>query len=247
MSLASLALRLCAMNAIRGRTAAGGRVYDSSMTPENAMEESGRKPVIIISSDDYRTTAEHGSSDARDFLSPKTVSLSIETLIGSFVVVKDGAGGEFQIPHTDEGLELSINLIERETLRALVSGDNEWSALFMKFCPALAGTTSKRGAGSSDGHKFAARLTTFSIATVCDPPFGEVPEDGSLWARFIAALRTDLYSPGLADLILGAIVGDPVSAEIAARISASLAPDEAEFIGLGPSIPIDEDDPITIG
>lgn len=247
MSLASLALRLCATNAIRDRTAAGDRVYDSSMTAENAMKESGRRPVIIVSSDDYRTTTERGTPTARDFLSPKTVNISFETLIGSIVVVKDGAGGEFQIPHTDEGLELAINLIERETLRALASGDTEWSTLFMKFAPTIVETTSKRGAGSSDGHKFAARLTTFSIATVCDPPFGEAPEDGSQWARFIAALRSDPHVPGLADLIFSAIVGDPVSAEIATRISASMTSDEFSSIGFAPEVPIDPDNPTTIG
>ena len=246
MSLASFALRVCAAQAIRGRTAAFDRVFDSSMTPENAMEASGRKPVIIVSSDDYRRTAERADPNARDFLAPRTVSLSFETLIGSFVQFKDGNGGDFQVPQTDEGLELSINLIERETLRALVSGDNEWSSIFMKFAPSIVDVSSKRGAGSSDGHKFAARLTTFSIATLCDPPFGEVPEDGTPWARLVAALRADQTLPGVGDLILGAIVGDPISSEIAERISASLTADEFDSIGFASSA-IDESDPLTVG
>jgi hypothetical protein len=247
MSLACFALRICAVNAVRDRTAAGDRVFDSSMSPENAMVASGRRPVIIVSSDDYRTTSEHETPSARDFLSPKTVNLSFETLIGSFVMVSDGNGGEFQIPHTDEGLELSINLIEREIVRALVAGDNEWSSLFMKFSPTLVEIASKRGAGSSDGHKFAARLTTISVATICDPPFGEAPDPASPWGRLVAALRADASLPGVGDLILGAIVGDPISANVAARISASMTSDEFAGIGFGPMVAIDPDNPVTIG
>lgn len=247
MSLACFALRVCAVNAIRHRTAAGERVFDSSVAPMNAMEDSGRRSVIIVSSDDYRTTAERETPSARDFLSPKTVNLSFETLIGSFVTVKSGDGGEFRIPHTDEGLELSINLIERQVLRALASGDNEWSSLFLKFAPTLVDTASKRGAGSTDGNKFAARLTTISIATLSDPPFGEVPDPATPWGRFITALRADPNLPGVGDLILGAIVGDPISSDVSARISASMTSDEFAAVGLEPTATIDPDNPLTIG
>jgi hypothetical protein len=246
MSLASFALRYCAQKAIKGRTAIGDRVFDSAAVPSNLLKPEDRQPLLVISTDDYRSTPSSDRGHPRDLLTPKTIDLSTELLIGSFVMVKAGDTGtvEFQVPHTDEGLELSINLIERQIARALVDGKTTWSILFMKFATAISEVSSRRGAMSKDGAKFAARLTTYPIDALSDPEFGRQPDEGSPWASLLAAIRSDPDDAPLADLLLAAIVGDELPLADVIRASSGFTP--SEFAGVGLAADVDLADDVTV-
>lgn len=240
MSLASFALRLCAVKAITGRTLAEGRVSDSQIVPDAASLK-GAAPFVIVSTDDTRCIAER-RSNPREFNAPRTVDLAIDIVLASFVTVPgtddDGGGFEMKLPQTDESMELTLDLIERQVFRALSDSETEWSRLFLSFAPSFGTVTTKRGAGAENGTRFAARMITVPVDTLMDPDFGAPPPDGA-WADLVAAMRSDPGLEQISGVIVKAIVGDELPTWKVVRASSSYAPDEAAGIGLAPDPDLD--------
>lgn len=187
MSLTALAVRICAIQALRGATLAGTRVKDSALTPLDLTDHADAAPVITVATDE-------GALDARgrDLLnSDRTLELIVELACAASVTVPldDGEGTEQHvvIPHTDGGLEAVLDIMGRQVDRAFLAG-NEWSDLLRTFIDGFERVTLRRGAGSEKGVRFAAHQIVYSCKVMAEPPFAPV-EPGSVWDRFLAALR----------------------------------------------------------
>lgn len=204
MSLTALAVRICAVQMLRGATLAGARVSDSALTPLNLAKSDEAAPTITVATDE-------GALDVRgrDILNAtRTLELIIELACASAVTVplEDGEGEVdiVEIPHTDAGLEAVLDIMGRQLDRAMLAG-NEWSDLFRSFVDSFERVTVRRGAGSEKGTRFAAHQIIYSCKVVAEPAFAKVEPD-SVWDRFLTAMRAQ--SPDLARL------ADLIQAEI---------------------------------
>lgn len=188
MSLTRLAMRIAAAKAIRGRTLAQDRVFDSAVDPIDRTILETHQPMAVVTTDEHSLDV-----TGRDLGSgPHQCDLVVEIAIAARTEVQapDGSGGQITvaIPHTDEGMEITLDILEHQVIGALQRDDNAWTRLWMALVPRVTKRVSRRGASSEDGVRFAARQVVLTCDLVDTPPSGEAVSAGAhgvwLWPRW---------------------------------------------------------------
>lgn len=241
MSLVSLALRVAVARALVSQTFAEARVYDSAIAPLDGVIAEERRPFIVVCSDQERAKI-----TGRDVPGPeREIDLVLELALASFVPGE--AGVEVLIPHTDEGLEVALDLMVRQSLRAVLSGESVWSRVILALVPRILKLETQRGAGADKGVRFAARQVRLVCDPIADPPFGQPVPSGSPWSLWLAAAEADSATVPLRMLVTDAITGAPLPKWETVRSELGLTREAARGIGIGPVDNLDEDPHALIG
>lgn len=190
MSLARFAIRLCAARALRGATLAEDRVFDSAIEPLDQQAKAGRQPFLVVFTGDHRLTIE-----GRDLTGGEgEVELVLEAAIASRVELP-GTDGTTQVsivvPNTDEGMEITLDMLEYQAIAAISTGRNVWADLWRRLVLRIVERHSRRGASSDEGVRFAARQISLMCETVADPIPGQPVDPGTVWGDFLAAMDAD--------------------------------------------------------
>jgi hypothetical protein len=195
VSLSALAIRACTYLALKGATWAGDCVYESKLEPIDAIVQDTAQPFITVAIDEASgEPKEHGASL---LAAVDRLLLVVEIAVGVRALADDGSV-VVGIPPTDRGLEWSLDLIARQVMGALSTG-NAWADLWRRFHLALNSVRLLRG-GAVEGERYAARQIVFDLHPISDPDLGRAPEAGSVWADFVAALKAlDAADPELAE------------------------------------------------
>lgn len=199
MSLLRPIIRACAVGALRDKTWAEKRVYDSDMTPfaDAVLGQAKAQPYICVytDSDDISPVTGHA-----ELYSGANRSLSVVLEIGIASAIK-GANGSvtIQFSSTDEGMEWACDIIETQAVAALV-GDphSKCGDLFKRMIGKVLKMSSRRGGQAATGVRFAARRLTLSCSTIYDIAPGVVLNEHHPVRDFIALATADT-SLGLAD------------------------------------------------
>lgn len=210
MSLINFAIRTCLQQALLGQTHAEGRVFDSKVTPIDELAEAEPKPLIVVSTDDDQILGDSFALEGKG----RELDVVIEMVLAGAVDVtlkdqqgNDVEGIELQIPHTDAGMEITLDFMQRRVMRALAEPGSEWAELFRQFAGTPKKILKRRGASTEKGVKFAAR----QIVITCEPErnepaYGRAPN--ALWSRLIAAMRGDPELTDYADVLAAEITGE---------------------------------------
>lgn len=210
MSLSRLAMRLAAARALTGRTLAGARVFDSAVDPIDQTIAETRQPMIVLTTDEHEveiTGRALGSGNNR-------CELVIEMAIAARVEVpaRDGQGGQITIaiPHTDEGMELTLDMMEHQVISVLNRDDNIWSRVWLKMVPRVTRRLSRRGASAENGIRFAARQLVLACDLIDEPVPGSSTAAGTGWGDMLAAMEDDDVLAPIAGMLRDAISGSPL-------------------------------------
>lgn len=237
MSLASLAIRLATIRALKGRTFAQGNVFDSKMEPlDLVVQDGGFEFVIVVTTDDDNMTVE-----GRDMRAPDhRLELVIEVAATAKLSVEAEGGEEvLTIPATDAGLEASLNLIGWQIMRALQADGGEWGDLWRAMVMNIRDVTSRRGADESRGVRFAARQYVLTLDHIAEPEPGVVPAGGDVWHRAIAMLKDDEEFAAIGRIVETTVTaGEPEPWE-RVRASLGLANDASGHFAEWPFVPED--------
>lgn len=197
MSLVPLVLRIITVRALRGQTYAGGRVSDSLLDPIDMTVSGEKSPVLVVSSDEDEIRHNGG----KDILgADRRIDLVIEMAVASTVAAGDGTA-QVVIPHTDAGMEAVLSLMARQVMRALMIDATPWSNLWRRCVLNIDAAQSRRGGGSENGVRYAARQLLLSCHTLSEPYFGTTVEPGTFWADFLALAAADADLASLATII----------------------------------------------
>jgi hypothetical protein len=243
MSLTRLAMRVAAARALQGRTLAGARVFDSAVDPIDQAIAETRQPLLVLTTDEHELEV-----DGRDLSSgTHRCELVIEIAIASRVEVPaaDSEGGQVSIaiPHTDEGMELTLDIMEHQVVRALNRDDNPWSQVWMKLVPRITRSLSRRGASAENGVRFAARQLVLSCDLVDTPVSGGAVAPNSAWGELLALMEADPALSGIASLLRGEIEGELLAEWRRAAQALGVPLEVTGQIGIGPATGNDADDP----
>lgn len=204
MSLLRPIIRSCAVGALRDRTWAENRVYDSDLTPlAEAVFGQAAKPYIVI----YTDTDDRTPAAAGELYNGMTRRLQIAVEIGVASAVRDPNSQNIVIKFasTDEGMEWAVDVIDGQVMAALYGDpDSAWGELLRRFAPRIVRVPSRRGGQSERGVKFAARRTIFEVQTIYDLAPGVVPKDNHPVWEFIRMAKESPAALGQVDR--GAIV-----------------------------------------
>ena len=231
--IVAYALRTCLGQILVGKTLAGDRVHDSAVQPIEEMIKADPQPFIVVSTDDEE--AEPRGWELLD--AKRSINIVVEIAIGGMTRIdlpeSEGGGDALRldIPHTDEGLETTLNMVGRQVYREILVG-GEWSDLFRDIAFGLKKVSVRRGANTEQGTRFAARQYVFSADTIAEPDFGAEPEGA--FAQLIALMTADEYLAKDAPLLRRMIRGDILADWQRAQVEIGLTNASYRALGLGP-------------
>ena len=236
MSLARLAMRVVAARALRDATLAEGRVHDSAIAPIDQTIAEERQPVLIITTDDHEMEV-----TGRDlFHGNVSCDLVIEAAIASRVEVV-GEESVITIPHTDEGMELALDLMEHQVMAALIRGRTPWSRVWMKLVPRISRRLSRRGASVEKGVRFAARQIVLTCDLIEAPTDGAAIAAGTAWADLLSVMEEDTDLAPIARMLRAEIEGTPLADWRRAANMLGILLETADAVGLGPVLDLADD------
>jgi hypothetical protein len=239
MSLARLAMRIAAARCLRGATLAEARVYDSAIAPIDQTIAEERQPILIVTTDDHEMEV-----TGRDlFHGNVSCDLVIEAAIAARVEVPGDNGGEsvITIPHTDEGMELALDLMEHQVMAALTRERSNWSRVWMKLVPRISRRQSRRGASVEKGVRFAARQIVLTCDLIEVPTDGAAIGEGTAWADLLGVIEGDADLAPIAQMLRSEIEGTPLADWRRAANMLGIHLETANAIGLGPMLDLSED------
>lgn len=243
MSLARIALRATAVEALKSRTRALNNVLDSEI---GIIDSDGAGKIgieaesyfIAIYTDAGKTQT--GDNELRALLLNGRTEILFETGVTAKMVVMnpetaESSLPEIGIPDTDANFEFTLDLISREIVQALTDPDNAWGQLFLSFIYRTVSTERSRVGNIAEGIRLAAHQTKV-IVDLIDDPEPKCPLDPDTpFARFIAlALASDDESlQKKATFIEAIITGEREPWERLQQIHGMTA-QELLALGLGP-------------
>jgi hypothetical protein len=185
MSFLRPAIRACAVAALKDKTWAEDRVFDSDQTAlAEALQGTVAKPYIVVytDSDDRPVVVSNEIYDG----GRRNLNLVLEIGVANAIT---GTNGNLVINFaaTDQGMELAVDMIETQCTSALWGDPNsQWGEILKNMTVDIVRVPSRRGGQASQGIRFAARRIAYVLTTIYDIPPGVVPEDNHPLMRFIA-------------------------------------------------------------
>lgn len=210
-------LRIVTVEALRGRTWAAGRVYDSPATPADVRATENQEPFIAVYCDDADERS-WGDDEGQD-----EIRLLIEVAVVSAETFTEDerAPTDAEVPtppttvtvinETDSGLELQIGFLTTQAIAALQStapGASQWAELWRDLVTGVTLVETRRG-GPGDQQmqtgprpRFASRVTIMHCQVISDPPRGVLlAESFPVWERALTAMAATSHLAGVASLM----------------------------------------------
>lgn len=200
MSLVRFAARIAVVRAIRGKTLCGDEIKDSHNPPPDFLKEDAA-PFAAVYTDKQATNLK-----VLDVSRPRdSLTITIEVLVAAKKVGIKANGWE--IATTDHGIELAIDVIERQIMAALADEADPWAGLFRALIRDNPSITSERGAEAEGGLRRAGRQIVIEATPLPEPPFGRAPT--GVWAAFLALCAEDAVLAPRIDMLQALFGGAP--------------------------------------
>lgn len=196
MSIIRIALRIAAVEALKGRTQVGENVLDSEIAAldtaaNGSVTTTKNKPFISVYADDSRAVA---GLSLRSFAANGAVDILFEASFATSHLVSDPNTDEQVIvegvPATDANLEFMLDLVMRQIADALTDPDNEWALIFLGLAGNVEKTERARVSGNTNGVRLAAHQIKLTVSALPDPVRGD--PIGPPLRRFFEKCESDL-------------------------------------------------------
>ncbi|MFT0892732.1 hypothetical protein [Pseudochelatococcus sp. G4_1912] len=204
MSLVRIALRIAAVQALRGRTLVGDNVLDSQigaldMAADGSLSTDQKKPWIAVYTDASSTKDSISNVTLRALTPNGATQILIETGLTAAHVVTDPETEESTvytgIPDTDDAFELHADIVARQIADVLTDPDNGWAEIVRSFILSFRAVERVRTSGDQNGTRLAAQQIRITADLVVDPLRGEPLKDGSPMKAFFDKCEADLRVP----------------------------------------------------
>lgn len=167
MSLLRPIIRCCVCAALRDRTYAEDRVFDSDQRPlAAALLNLPKSPYIVVftDADDTPTATEGRMYDGRY----RQLQVSIEIGVASAIEHQDGSV-TIKLASNDYASEWAVDVVEAQ-VKAALYGDpqSDWGELLKRFAPRVALFRSRRGGQNQQGVRFNARRLVLTLSDMLD-------------------------------------------------------------------------------
>jgi hypothetical protein len=232
MTIATLALRLITVAALKGATRAGASVGDSQLGANH------RQDGLAIAVHVDGVSQQGGLPEAA-----KQGEGSAHLVIELAYLVSVGAGADgWGAPPTDAVLEARLDLLEREVCAVLLHGGGVWAELWRRCIIRHVAYEMKRGETNlANGVRFAGREINMRLGLIAEPPLAEAPS--GLWADFLAALADDPEFEVLEPEIVAAFAAEASPSWGRAKADLGVSREVVDGLGVSPPFDTDEEAP----
>lgn len=193
--LSRIALRIAAVEAIKGKTLVGDNVLDSQI---GALDVAGDGTIVTDQKKPFISVYTEGSIEAGrlDFRSVHNVGeteLLFEMGMTAAMTDTDPDTGESRlvgigIPATDPAIELFLEAVGRQVINALADPDNEWAAIWRDLAKSHTKIQRRRASDAGTGTRIAAHQTVITIDLLPEPIYGRPLAGTSVWSRLFAKM-----------------------------------------------------------
>lgn len=235
--LGRIALRMAAVEALKGSTLVGGNVLDSEIgaldvTADGELRTDQEKPFISVYVEGAKL---EGAADIRALHKSGPTDLIIEIGITAAMTATDPETGAsevigLQIPATDPAFEFFLDCAGRQVVNALTDPRNAWSEIWRGLLSGIVKIERRRTANASSGARVAAHQIAITGDLLPDPVYGEPVAPTSIWKKFFDKLAEPTlpnpdHDPDEANST--ALIVDPIVAKKRAAMLALLGDPEA--------------------
>lgn len=193
MSIMRIALRIAAVQALKGQTLVLGNILDSAIgslevNDDGTFRTDKDAPFITVYTDSAST--KDYDIAARSMSVNGATDIVFEAGITGAMTQTDPATDEtvlvgIGIPATDTGMEFQLDMVIRQIGDALTDPENEWAEIYRGFISRLLRIDRARTA-STEGMRLAAHQLRLTVEILPDPPKGSALAATSALARFFA-------------------------------------------------------------
>ena len=195
MSLTRIALRIAAVEAIKGKTLVGDRVLD---TPNGAMgiQADGRlrtkeeKPFVSVYTDQGRaenikgrSLTENGLCDIIFEIGVSSAMLDLDEETGALALVG------INIPASDRNQEFFLDIVQRQICDALSDPQNPWADIYRGLHYRIVKIEFAGARSADDGQRLAGHQLRLTVDLADDPVAGEPLDPRTPFMRFLTALE----------------------------------------------------------
>ncbi|WP_107678053.1 hypothetical protein [Agrobacterium sp. LAD9] len=198
MSLVRIALRICALQAVKGRTLVGDNVLDSEIgaletSTAGELKTPQEKQFVSVYTDDSKQVS---GLEVRSLTASGEIDLVFEAGVATPHVISDPETDEKVImaglPAADANFEFYLDMTLRQIADALVDPDNEWAAIFGRLILRIEKCQRARISGDTNGVRLAAHQMKITVAAIAEPVAGRPLKSDSPMAEFFAKCESDL-------------------------------------------------------
>lgn len=251
MSLCRIALRISAVEAIKGRTLVGDNVLDTpngalDIQADGSLRTDEERPFVAVYTDQGKAENITGRSLVEnglcDVVFEAGVSMAmVETDQNTGVSTLTGVG----VPASDSGFEFLLDIVERQIADALNDPDNSWAEIYRGLHDDVVKIDFAGARNSVDGQRLAGHQKRITVRLVDEPFGGELVPDAP-FSRFLDALEVS----GNANYVemaatMRAVLSGSEDDLQKLRRKHGLTQDEATALGLTPLV-VDGEDVATL-
>lgn len=195
MSLCRIALRIAAVEAIKGRTLVEDRVLDSpngalDVQADGRLRTAEEKPFVSIFTDQGKAEGVTGRSLIENGLCELVIEMGVS---GAMVDLNPDTGETtlvgISVPATDSSIEFKLDIIQRQVFDALTDPDNEWAEIYRGLHYGVEKIDYVGARNNDDGQKLAGRQVRITVAMADDPVQGEALESDTPFLKFLTKLE----------------------------------------------------------
>lgn len=193
MSFVRTALRIAAVEAVRGRTSVADNVLDSQIAAldqagDGALRTDQEKPFVAVYLYDGKAQAA-----GRSLVENGVVELAFEIGIAASMTVLDQDTGEAHVvagmPATDRAFEMYLDLVGRQLRDALTDEGNPWGQIMLGLTVVIEAINVVATRSGDEGQRVAGHQIVLSARLIDDPVRGEPLDPDLPFGRFLAALE----------------------------------------------------------
>lgn len=192
--LGRIALRIAAVEALKGKTLVGDNVLDSQI---GALDVAADGSIRTEQDNPFISVYVEGSK-AEDRLDLRALHRSgltefmIETGITAAMTVTDPETGVSEVipglPATDPAFEFYLDVVGRQVVNTLTDPNNAWAEIWRGLTTGIVKIERKRTSDAASGTRIAAHQLVITVDLLPDPVFGETITPTSIWAKLFAQM-----------------------------------------------------------
>lgn len=195
MSLTRIALRIAAVEALKGRTLVGANVLDSpngalDVQADGTLRTAEDRPFVAIYTDQGRSEnisgrslTENGACDIIFEMGISSAMLELNKETGETAMVG------IAIPASDQASEFFLDVVQRQIRDALVDPANPWAEIYRGLHYRVLKIEFAGARNTEDGQKLAGHQMRLTVELADDPVRGEAMDPGAPLLKFLDALE----------------------------------------------------------
>ncbi|WP_108459192.1 hypothetical protein [Devosia naphthalenivorans] len=195
MSLCRIALRIAAVEALKGRTLVGDHVLDSpngamDVQADGSLRTEEERPFIAVYTDQGkaegltgRTLIENGVCDIVFEMGISAAMTELDKSTGATTLIG------IEVPASDSTKEFYLDVVQRQLADALNDPENAWGEIYRGLHYRVRKTEFVGARNADDGQRLAGHQLRITVDLADDPVMGEELDPQAAFAQFLAALE----------------------------------------------------------